>query len=140
MVQSIPLETRYAACAPQHLALVLEKLLDNAVKFNDKENAQICVTAERTSDSWIRIEVADNGPGIPHEFYDKIFEPFVQVEDLPTGQVPGLGVGLTMARQVVEAFGGAISVTSQLGEGSRFSFTVPSSEEENRAASARPVD
>ena len=49
----------------------------------------------------------------------------MQVEDLPTGQVPGIGVGLSMARQVVGAFGGTVSVQSRLGEGSAFTFTMP---------------
>lgn len=121
----IPPEATHAACGWEHLGLVLGKLLDNAAKFADKEPLRISVSVEAESPSWLRVSVSDNGPGIPHEYYDRIFEGFIQVEDLPTGQVPGLGVGLYMARQVVEAYGGSISVHSQIGEGSTFSFTVP---------------
>jgi signal transduction histidine kinase/DNA-binding response OmpR family regulator len=119
---------RQAACGQQHLALVLDKLLDNAAKFGDKEPVQVSVSVEEAGGGRIRFSVTDNGPGIPHEYFDRIFEPFVQVEDLPTGQVPGLGVGLAMARQVVEALGGSISVESRLGEGSTFVFTMPARE------------
>ena len=118
----------HAACGPEHLSLVLDKLLDNAVKFGDKDPVRVSVAVESDRPGWIRFSVTDNGPGILHEYYDRIFEPFVQVEDLPTGQVPGLGVGLAMARQVVEAFGGSISVHSRLGEGSTFVFTLPAGE------------
>ena len=115
----------HAACGPEHLSLVLDKLLDNAVKFCDKEAVKVAVRVEPAEGGRLRFAVQDNGPGIPHEYFDRIFEPFVQVEDLPTGQVPGIGVGLSMARQVVGAFGGTISVQSRLGEGSEFTFTMP---------------
>jgi signal transduction histidine kinase len=114
-----------AACGPEHLSLVLDKLLDNAVKFCDKETVEVAVRVEPAESGRLRFTVQDNGPGIPHEYFDRIFEPFVQVEDLPTGQVPGIGVGLSMARQVVGAFGGTVSVQSRLGEGSAFTFTMP---------------
>jgi two-component system cell cycle sensor histidine kinase/response regulator CckA len=114
-----------AACGREHLDLVLAKLLDNAAKFADKEPVRIAVSVEEEAPSRLRVSVSDNGPGIPHEYYDRIFDGFVQVEDLPTGQVPGLGVGLYMAREVVEAYGGSISVHSEIGEGTTFSFTVP---------------
>ena len=116
------------ACGQEHLGLVLDKLLDNAVKFTAGEPVVVSVLAEPGEEGRVRIAVTDHGPGIPHEYFDRIFQPFVQVEDLPTGQVPGVGVGLAIARQVVEALGGAISVTSQLGEGSTFTFTIPADE------------
>jgi len=115
----------HAACGPEHLSLVLDKLLDNAVKFCDKEAVEVAVRVEPAESGRLRFTVRDNGSGIPHEYFDRIFEPFVQVEDLPTGQVSGIGVGLSMARQVVGAFGGTISVQSRLGEGSEFTFTMP---------------
>lgn len=128
MTVDIPGDATHADCGREHLALVLDKLFDNAAKFADKEPLRISLSVESESPSWLRVSVSDNGPGIPHEYYDRVFGGFVQVEDLPTGQVPGLGVGLYMARQVVEAYGGSISVHSQIGEGSTFSFTVPAVE------------
>jgi len=122
------------ACGPEHLELVLDKLLDNAVKFTTADPVEVTVTAEPEGSGWVRLSVTDNGVGIPHEYFDRIFEPFVQVEDLPTGQVPGVGVGLSIARQVVEALGGSIAVASRLGEGSTFTFTIPTNGEDQGQA------
>ncbi|MBM3498481.1 MAG: response regulator [Armatimonadetes bacterium] len=127
---------RPVACGAEHLGLVLDKLLDNAVKFAIREPVEVTVAAAPGAEGWVCISVTDNGPGIPHEYFDRIFQPFVQVEDLPTGQVPGVGVGLSICRQVVEALGGSISVASQLGEGSTFTFTIPVEGEPQRDAEA----
>ena len=112
-------------CSPEHLAFVLHELLDNAVKFADKTPVQIEVAVTRSNPEALSFAVRDNGPGIPHQYYDRVFEDFFQVEKNVTGQVPGLGVGLGMLREVVRANGGAISVRSQLGEGSTFTFSLP---------------
>lgn len=122
----VSLDAEWSDCTQDHLTFVLEKLLDNAAKFGDKDPVRINVTVRR-DDGWLRFSISDNGPGIPHEYYDRIFEGFIQIEDRMTGQVPGLGIGLRMARQVVEAYGGAITVQSRMGEGSTFSFTLPAS-------------
>ncbi len=111
---------------PDHLVFVIERLLDNAVKFGDKAPVCVAVRAERIDDEWLRLEVADNGPGIPHEYFDRVFEGFVQVEDHITGQIPGLGVGLCMTRRVIEAYDGTITLRSTWGEGSTFAITLPS--------------
>lgn len=109
----------------EHISFVVTQLLDNAVKFADKDPVVVRISAERDAQGAVRVCVADNGPGIPHEYYDRIFEGFVQIEERVTGQVPGLGVGLRMAREVVEAYGGELSLQSQIGEGSTFSFILP---------------
>lgn len=126
-----------AACRADMTAedahFVLEQLLDNAVKFSegDEVGVQVLVTE---ADGHLQVSVVDDGRGIPHEYFDRIFSGFVQVEDHATGQVPGLGVGLCMARQVVEAYGGEMTVESKLGEGSVFSFTVPVAKDANGSA------
>jgi signal transduction histidine kinase len=125
IITDMPADAIHAHCSAEHLSFVLEKLLDNAAKFGDKTPVRLHVEVKTDPESWLTVSVSDNGPGIPHEYYDRIFDGFVQVEDRPTGQVPGLGVGLHMARQVVEAYGGTISVSSRIGEGSTFSFTLP---------------
>lgn len=114
-----------AACGTEHLQFILRELVDNALKFADKQPARVTLAAEPGADARLRFTVTDNGPGIPHESYDRILEGFVQVEEHVTGQIPGWGVGLHMARQVVEAYGGTISVRSELGLGSTFTFTLP---------------
>ena len=118
-----------AEADPAHVALVLDKILDNAAKFGDKEPTRIAVSVERTEPGWLQFSITDDGPGIPHEYLDRVFQEFVQVEDLATGRVPGLGVGLHMAKKVVEAHGGTISIRSRLGQGTTVSFTFPASDD-----------
>jgi signal transduction histidine kinase len=114
-----------AEADPAHVALVLDKILDNAAKFGDKDPTQIGISVARAEPGWLQFSVTDNGPGIPHEYLDRVFQEFVQVEDLATGRVPGLGVGLHMAKKVVEAHGGTISIRSHLGEGTTVTFSFP---------------
>ena len=64
----------------------------------------------------------DTGSGIPAEYLPHIFDKFVQVPDAPTG---GAGLGLTISKSIVEAHGGQISVQSQVGRGTTFTFTLP---------------
>ncbi len=125
MTTDIAPDATHVNASAAHVRFVLDKLLDNAAKFGDKNPVRIHVKVERKGPSSLRFAVSDNGPGIPHEYYDRVFEGFVQVEDRMTGQVPGLGVGLFMARQVVQAYGGSISIQSRIGEGSAVSFTLP---------------
>ncbi|MCS6859991.1 MAG: response regulator [Abditibacteriales bacterium] len=108
-----------------HCQILLEQLLDNAAKFGDKDPVRVAVEVERSDPSRLRFSVRDNGPGIPHEYYDRVFEGFVQIEEHVTGQVPGLGIGLFTARQIVRAYGGDISLQSRLGEGTTVTFTLP---------------
>jgi len=67
----------------------------------------------------------DDGPGIPPEDRERVFERFYQVEKTFCGQVPGAGLGLTMVKQTVEAHGGKVWVESQVGKGSSFSVQLP---------------
>ena len=69
--------------------------------------------------------VQDTGEGIPPEYQNKIFEKFGQVESRKAGLKMSTGLGLTLCRYVVKAHGGDIWVESQLGQGSRFKFTIP---------------
>ncbi|MEN6643294.1 MAG: ATP-binding protein [Armatimonadia bacterium] len=119
-------DAAYVDCREDHLAFVLGELLTNAVKFADKTPVKLRLEVRRESPARLDFRVSDNGPGIQNVYYDRIFVDFFQVEDYVTGQVPGWGVGLRMVREIVQAYGGNITVTSKLGEGSVFSFTLPS--------------
>lgn len=118
-------EATLVGASAAHIGLILEKLLDNAAKFADKEPVEIRVRSEPVDSGWVRVSVTDNGPGIPHEYHDRVFREFVQVEDKVTGAVPGLGVGLGMAKQLVEVYGGTIALRSRLHQGCTVSFTLP---------------
>lgn len=98
---------------------IVYNLLSNAVKFTP-ENGRVVFRAHREGNEVI-FAVEDNGPGIPEEFQEHIFEEFVQAP----GNQEGTGLGLTLARRLVELHGGRIWLESEAGQGSRFFFAIP---------------
>jgi PAS domain S-box-containing protein len=102
------------------IAQVVSNLVGNAIKFTPQEGA-IRVSA-RQQDHQIVVSVTDTGPGIPQEHLQKIFDRFWQV---PGRKYKGSGLGLSIAKGIVQAHGGAIWAESQLGKGSSFFFTLP---------------
>ncbi len=106
------------------ISQVMLNLLSNAVKYSDEIKA-ICVQAYRDGRQ-VAVEVADRGIGIDATEIPKIFDDFYRVDQrLSSQQQGGMGLGLTLARHIVRAHGGDISVRSQMGRGSRFIFTLP---------------
>ncbi len=105
------------------LRSVLYNLLDNAIKFN-KENGKITIEAKR-KDGIAEISIADTGIGISPENRSKLFVPLQQLDGTVARRYGGTGTGLAVVKQLVEAMGGSVSVESELGRGSRFSFTLP---------------
>lgn len=102
---------------------VLQNLLDNAVQYTP-DGGVIRVEAARDGDAVV-FTVADTGIGIPAAEQGRIFERFYRVDAARSREVGGTGLGLAIARHIVEAHGGRIWVESQVGAGSRFSFSVP---------------
>jgi signal transduction histidine kinase len=102
---------------------ILLNLLSNAVKFTP-EGGRIGINARQTNGS-VEISVSDTGIGIAPEDQPKIFEEFRQVGSDYSHKVEGTGLGLTLAKKFVELHGGKIWVTSEVGKGSTFSFTLP---------------
>jgi signal transduction histidine kinase len=84
------------------------------------KQGEIKISAEGR-DNHVAVSVCDTGSGIPAEYLPHIFDKFVQVPYAPTG---GAGLGLTISKSIVEAHGGQISVQSQLGRGTTFTFTL----------------
>ena len=106
------------------LMQVVLNLISNAVKFCDKGTGRVRITVARQQDV-LRVDVADNGPGIQREHQDVIFEKFRQVGDTLTEKPHGTGLGLPISRKIVKHFGGHLWVESEPGRGAVFSFTVP---------------
>jgi two-component system sensor histidine kinase KdpD len=101
---------------------VIAQLLENAAKYSLRGNP-ITISAE-SSGKMVNISVADQGPGIEDLEQSLIFEKFYRGRD-QRYRVQGTGMGLAIAKAIVEAHGGSIGVTSQTGSGSVFYFTVP---------------
>jgi signal transduction histidine kinase len=108
------------------ISQVLHNLLENAVTHTSKGGAVIVAAAQQGNQ--VEVSVTDTGEGIPAEDLNKIFERFYRVDKSRTRATGGSGLGLTIAKRLVEAHGGDINVQSELGKGSRFVFTLPVSE------------
>ncbi len=103
---------------------VLNNLLQNAIRHTPAGGA-ISITAGVDGGDWVRVQVADTGEGIAPTDLEHIFEPFYRGEKSRARDGSGAGLGLTIARGIVEAHGGQIEVTSAPGNGSRFCFRIP---------------
>lgn len=102
---------------------VLLNLLSNAFKFTP-DGGSITIEAKKT-DFEIMISVEDTGIGIAKEDTERLFQPFQQLEHHLTKKVKGTGLGLYLSKKLVELHGGRIWVESELGRGSKFTFTIP---------------
>jgi two-component system sensor histidine kinase BaeS len=107
----------------QRVNEVLHNILENAVAHTRK-GGSIKIAASRKGE-WVELSVSDTGEGIPAEDLPHIFDRFYRVDKSRARSTGGSGLGLTIAKRLIESHGGTIAVQSKLGEGSRFSFTLP---------------
>jgi signal transduction histidine kinase/CheY-like chemotaxis protein len=105
---------------------ILLNLIGNAVKFTEKGEVTLQVSSSPVSDNVYRLEflVSDTGPGISPEALGKLFQPFQQGDASATRKHGGTGLGLTITKRLVELMGGEITVSSTVGVGSAFRFTI----------------
>jgi light-regulated signal transduction histidine kinase (bacteriophytochrome) len=115
---------------PTRIQEVFGHLLSNAVRFMDKPEGFVKVACAEENGFW-KFSVTDNGPGIPEQHFEKIFRLFqtLQAKD----QFESTGVGLTLAKKIVELYGGKIWLTSTVGQGSTFFFTLPKTDGQTKA-------
>jgi NtrC-family two-component system sensor histidine kinase KinB len=102
---------------PERISLVLHNLLQNAARYS--EHVELRVEPEGTR---VRFSVLDRGPGVPEEYRERIFDKFFRI---PGAKGEGIGLGLYISREIVQAHGGEIGVDDAPGGGSRFWFTLP---------------
>ena len=108
--------------------LILLHLVENGLKFTEHGQVRVSVGFDDRS---CRLTVVDSGPGIPRDQQARIFQPFEPGEAVRRKHLPGIGLGLSLVRQMVDALGGSITLTSRVGHGTKFSVRLP-----HRTASA----
>jgi signal transduction histidine kinase len=112
-------------CAETHVMQLFQNLLSNAIKYMDKPQGRINIGCIEKDGFW-KFSIADNGPGIEEKHFEKIFKMFQALS--VSEDFEGTGVGLTIAKKIVELYGGNIWVESKIGKGSTFYFTLPKQE------------
>ena len=118
---------RQISIDPKRFRQILTNLIGNAIKFTDQGYVTVCLAA-REPDSetpFLAVAVKDTGIGIPAEMQDVVFEPFTHGHDQQMRHTEGTGLGLSICRRLVAESGGEITLTSDVGKGSVFTFTVP---------------
>ena len=103
--------------------VALGNLLRNALKFSP-EGGAVRVSVKQT-DGVAEVSVTDEGIGIAPEQYERVFDRFYQIDSSETRSFPGSGLGLYIAKELVQSMGGEIKLSSELGAGSTFTFTLP---------------
>ena len=105
------------------LRQVLDNLLSNAVKYSRPSSA--VVVSVRVKDGWLTIAVADDGPGVPAERREELFEPFVRLDVSDDAEATGLGLGLPVAKRITQAHGGDVTVSDGEAGGAVFEVRLP---------------
>ncbi len=107
---------------PNRLGQVLTNFISNAIKFSPK--GDVVTLQMAVKDDVVRVEVVDQGPGIPEDFRDRIFNRFAQADGSNTRKVSGTGLGLAISKMIIEEMKGSIGYESEEGKGSRFYFEL----------------
>jgi signal transduction histidine kinase len=129
MTSGVPADLPFVRADREKITHVLGNLLGNAIHFTP-EGGRVWITArlaqpEGAGAPQLFVEVGDTGIGIATEHQELVFREFAQVDSSASRQHHGTGLGLTIARKLVELHGGRIWLESALGSGSRFYFTIP---------------
>jgi two-component system phosphate regulon sensor histidine kinase PhoR len=108
---------------PQAFRRILGNLVENALKYTPAGG--VVTVAAEVSDGFCRVSVSDTGIGIPEADLPRVFERFYRVDKARSRQMEGTGLGLAIVKHLVQAHGGEVGVTSEIGKGSEFWFTLP---------------
>ena len=108
----------------QQISWVITNIINNALRYTP-DGGKITINAVPYLQKYIKISITDTGRGIPKVAFDNIFEKFVQINEKTDSTTGSVGLGLAIAKKVVETHGGKIWVESEIGQGSVFNFTLP---------------
>ena len=122
LVNELPLLPTLADA--NRLDQVFANLVDNAIKYG-RPNGRVTVSGRKLEDDRLELFVQDDGPGIPPEALDRVFERFYRVDKARSRDQGGTGLGLSIVKHIVQAHGGEVRVESELGKGATFFFTLP---------------
>ena len=114
----------WARADAERLHQVLSNLIENAIKYG-RTGGKVAVGAQDTADSQVEAWVRDDGPGIPAEARERVFERFYRVDRARSRDTGGTGLGRAIVKHIVQAHGGEVWVKSELGEGATFFLTLP---------------
>jgi two-component system phosphate regulon sensor histidine kinase PhoR len=123
LVNEMPADLQ-ARADTDRLEQVLFNLVENAIKYGRSEG-KVTIGGLKNSDSKVELWVQDDGPGIPPDSRDRIFERFYRVDRARSRETGGTGLGLSIVKHIVQAHGGEVWVKSELGKGTTFFFTLP---------------
>ena len=101
---------------------LFQNLIDNAIKYNDKPKGKIHIGC-KTKDGFYEFYISDNGIGIEENYFERIFQIFQRIESRDYQE--GTGIGLSLVKRIVQIYGGEVKLTSKVGKGSKFYFTLP---------------
>ncbi len=123
LIENFDCQNLETYCDPDKIQIIITNLLGNAIKFTPvKGTIDIAVNVHRDE---VEVTVSDNGPGIPEESLEKVFERFFRLNSTPLVGAPSTGLGLAIAKELIEMHNGKIWVTSDGKNGSTFHFTLP---------------
>ena len=109
------------------LQQVVSNLVDNAIKYG-RRAGRVVIQGRSTGGGTVEMSVTDDGPGIPPESIDRVFERFYRVDKARSREQGGTGLGLAIVKHIVQSHGGEVRVTSELEQGTTFYFTLPQAE------------
>jgi len=142
LINNINPETPFVMADENRTQQIMYNLVGNAIKFTQEGRIEISAeVVDNAGNKFVAVTVSDTGIGIPEDRLDRIFESFEQVDGSIERKYGGTGIGLTITKQLVELHGGDVSATSQVGEGSQFTFTLPLTQiEEHKSLSSDMPD
>ena len=123
-IENLLPDNLWAQADADRLQQVLFNLVENAVKYGRSEG-RVSIGAKALPDRMIQVWVQDDGPGIPPEAKERVFERFFRVDKARSRETGGTGLGLSIVKHIVQAHGGKAWVESELGQGSAFYLTLP---------------